>query len=298
MAEALGGFVDNLLEKLANMHRHSNASEKIKLLSKQAARMYVEKEADSLNDAVLQAVDGEELNREQVSRVAEMANQATWNALFRERGEDASFAPASSDDIIGSMAVRPEEITTDAQVSDYYSDVPSYTVDSDIESIFGKTASAEEYERLDPLSDLASAEASARTAVEQGEAYLKRIASAVVDAGESFYKTAKQVALDEGLGILDIADALRTVFVDGAFGADVLKKTAARFKHEGVPVGSLSMQKEASFRVVNQEHPLIKAASRLEAAANSYYTLEHDTEVLRRTHAEAYSALVSKARGR
>lgn len=84
------------------------ASDRLELLAKTAAKRYLE-ERTPLNDSIRKIAEENDLNRNQIERVCEMANIATHQGLWAKTAqkESVAFDVADSKKIV--MAVKPTE---------------------------------------------------------------------------------------------------------------------------------------------------------------------------------------------
>lgn len=291
--------MNTFFEKLANSSLPGQPSEHLKLLGKRAAGSFMRKEAETLNKAVASVVQEENLNKDQVRRVAEMANQATWRELFHEGGNrDTVFDPADADAVLGELSSSPDPIYDDARSLDYYNDVPNQTQDVDWEETFGVKEGTPEYDALtqtveeeNNLKKVASDMDLARYGVDKLTAEL-----AVV--GEEFYQMVKQAHLNDDLGVLQISKAVGQAVQDPAFAQTVMSQAADRLKAEGVQFQeAVEMQKLSHQLVVNTDHPLMQKAAILEKLAYTYYSVKEEHEELQKLHRSAARVLRDKLRG-
>lgn len=291
--------MNTFFEKLANSSSPGQSSEHLKLLGKRAAGSFMRKEADSLTAAVGQVVEGESLNKEQVRRVAEMANQATWRELFHEGGDsETHFEPANAETILGELSAKPDERYDDAASLDYYNDVPNQTQDVDWAETFGVKADSAEYEALSQTGEEEREQQKVAAALDFARHGVDRLAAELVVAGEDFYQMVKQAHLTDGLGILQISQAVGQATQDPAFAKMVMNSAAERLQGEGVAIDQRAeLQKLAHPMVVNTEHPLMQQAAVLEKLAYAHYRSEEEHEKLQKSHRRATQALRDKLRG-
>ena len=292
--------MDSFFEKLANSSLGSRPSEHLSLLGKRAAGLYVRKEEDSLTSAVHSAIGDEQLNKDQVRRVAEMANQSTWRTLFHEGGErDTQFEPADADAVLGEMASRPDEVSYDTSDMDYLNDVPNQVPSSDIDlaETFGMKVDSPEYEALNPATSEVAAVEKTAGAVDVARHGVDVVASNLAQAGEDFYQMVKRAHLTDDVGILQISTAVGQVLEDPAYGVDLMQQIGVRLAADGVPFRKeVELQKIAHPLVVNTDHPLMQQAAILEKLAYSYYTAEQAFNTLQDSHRAASTALRAKLR--
>ena len=291
----------NFFEKLANSTNHQSSSEHLKLLGKRAAGMYASKEVSNLNDAVSSVVDGEPLNRDQIARVVETANQETWKALFVEGGDrQVHFDPADSTAVLAELSAKPDVIDASRLDDlDFSADVPNQRPDDvDLAAAFGIAKDSPEYEALTSAGDervVAEKTASVADVARYG---VDNAASLLADAGETFYQLVKQAHLHDDHGILQISKAVSVAVDDPSFAKDIMQKVAERLAAEGVRFNpTRETQKVAQVLVVNHEHPLLQAASNLEKSAYAYYTASETHEKLAAAHRAATRRVINKIRG-
>ena len=224
----------DFLEKLANASPGSQSSDHLKLLGKRAAGLYMRKEADSLNSAVRDVVSSENLNKDQVHRVAEMANQATWNEVFHEGGNNVEFEPASGETVLGELEQKPEVVNDDQASLDYYNDVPNQTANVDWSEVFGTKEAPEEYERFDPTRPEREAVEKTASAMDVARHGADQLLNDLVETGEELYQMVKQAHLRDGYGVLQISQAVGQAVQDPGFGTSIMQQAAARLEADGV----------------------------------------------------------------
>ena len=290
------------LEKLANSNLSNTSSEHLKLLGKRAAGMYISKGSDSLTGAVSSAVEGENLNKDQIHRVVEMANQATWKELFHDGGETSSeFSPASSSDVLGSMSAKPDEISSGLGSLDFYDDVPNQNVpeDIDLSKAFGITGDdTPAYDSINPHGEKEESLDKVAAALDIARHGVDRILSDLVETGESLYSLIKQAHLRDDLGILQISKAVGEAVEDPTYAIALMKSASDRLSAEGVRFDQKGeIEKIAHPLVINTDHPLIKTAAIMEKMAYAYYASTGTYEDLKLQHAVAYEDLRSSMRG-
>lgn len=292
--------MDSFFEKLANSNLGGQSSEHLKLLGKRAARMYLEDGADSPTEAVRSAIEGEDLSRDQVHRVTEMANQSLWRTEFHDGGKsDTQFEPANADDVLGSMSAKPDEVSNDFGSMDYYSDVPNQGLpeDVDLADAFGLKVDSPEYESLNPAGEESREVQKTASAVDLARHGVDVILGELAEAGDKFYSMIKSAHVTDGLGILQLSQAVGQAMQDPSFASVVMKQASVRLEAEGVKFNEKQeLQKLAHPMVVNTDHPLMHQAAILEKLAFSYYSADAKLEDLRAAHKAAYSAFTSKVR--
>ena len=293
--------MDSFFEKLANSNLGGSSSDHLKLLGKRSARLFLEKEAESPTEAVQRAIEGEDLSKEQVRRVTEMANQALWRTEFHEGGNtDTHFEPADASRVLGAMSAKPETIVEDADSLDYYNDVPNQGLpdDFDLADAFGVKVDSPEYEALNPAGNEQRAAEKTASAVDVARHGVDVVAAELAEAGEALYQMVKRAHVTDGLGLLQIGQALGQAVQDPTFMVDVMKTASARLEAEGVRFDQREeMRKLAHPMVVNTDHPMMAQAAILEKLAFSFYTADAKLDDLKVRHAAASKALRDKLRG-
>lgn len=287
------------LEKLAHGSIHHASSDHLKILGKRAAGLYATKEADSLTEAVASVVEEEgSLNRDQVSRIAEMANQETWRSLFVENQDPkVQFAPADATEVIGAMAEKPEEMDPSGlQYLEYLQDPVGEEPSGDLAAAFGLT-DVEEPPSINPVRGEEIAVEKTASAVDVSRYSVDNAASLLAAAGEKLYGLVKRAHLDDELGILQISRAVAASVEDPQFATSVMQQIGTRLEREGVRFNQKEeLKKVAHTLVVNPDHPLVSAAAELERAAYAFYSSSESHEKLAATHRKASKYLRDKMR--
>jgi hypothetical protein len=291
--------MNTFFEKLANSSLPGQTSEHLKLLGKRAAGNFMRKEAENLNEAVASVVQEENLNKDQVRRVAEMANQATWKELFHEGGErDTVFDPADAESVLGELSSTPDAVYDDARSLDYYNDVPNQTQDVDWEETFGVKEGTPEYEALSQTGEEESDLKKVASEMDLARYGIDKLSAELAVAGEEFYQMVKQAHLNDDLGVLQISKAVGQAVQDPAFAQQVMTQAAGRLQSEGVRFREeVELQKVAHPLVVNTEHPLMQKAAILEKLAYTHYRAKAEHGELQKKHRRATRALRDKLRG-
>ena len=253
------------LIKLAGSLKKRESSEHLKLLAKRAAGMYISKESDSLTSAVRSSLKNEKLNEDQMRRVVEMANQATWKETF-EGDRQVNFEPADANSVVSSFSESPVE---SAPMSlDYHSDPPSEAPKIDLEKEFG-VPSSDEYEKLNPNADAQEEVAKAAAAADTCRHAVDLMKSSIPEVADGFFRNVKHAHVFEGHSITKIAKAVGAVTAPG-FSGSVMKTAAKHLHQEGI---RFNLDKErASAKesvIINTDHDLIQSAVKLEKVAKA-----------------------------
>lgn len=282
-----------MLEKLAYLRNTSPSVDKLQVLGKRAAGRFLGGDADNLTDAVRDVVSDQDLNKEQISRVAQFTNQSTWKSSFVEGGDvNARFAPADSSQVIDSLTDRGHVQSTEG-VSDYYSTPDntwreSFDLDEILES-FGEEKVASNL--LNPSYQAEKELRLAEQKVKVCETALNEFNFNMRDTAESFYDSVKQAHLGEGAGIAQMADALHWATGSEKWACAVMTSCKDRLIHQGVVIdGKEEMRKLASPSVMNVEHPVIleglkfyKIASMIRNANKEYFYAKKELEEKKRS---------------
>lgn len=291
----------NFFEKLASGTTTASSSEHLKLLGKRAAGMYASKEVSNLNEAVSSVLGGESLNRDQISRVVETANQETWKTLFVEGGDRrVHFDPADSESVLAEFSSKPDLVDASALDNlDFAADVPNQRpYDVDLAEAFGVKKDGPEYEALSQAGDERVVAEKVASVADVARYGVDNAASLLAEAGEEFYALVKQAHLNDDHGVLQISKAVSMAVEDPAFAKDLMQKIAERLQSEGIKFNQAAeMKKVAHPLVVNHEHPLLQAAANLERSAYAYYTASQSHEKLAAAHRAATRRVVNKIRG-
>ena len=254
------------LTKLADSSKKRESSEHLRLLAKRAAGMYISKQSDNLTAAVSESFKGENLNKHQMRRVSEMANQAAWKEMF-DGDRQVNFEPANYSDVVESFAEKVEE--TPSPSLDYKLDPPSpQTPDIDLEKEFGLKAT-EEYPSINPDSDKQEEVSKAAAAVDATRHAVNLMKSTIPELAANFFREVKHAHIFEGHSLSKIAKAVSSV-TDVNFASSIMKTAAEHLVSEGVRV-NLNVERESLNQdlVVNTDHGLMKTAAKLEKIAKS-----------------------------
>lgn len=289
--------MNDLLEKLAGSLNRRESSEQLQLLAKRAAGMYRSSEADSLTNAVQEVVSNEDLNKDQIRRVAEMANQATWKSMFVEDGNtDTNFTPASAEEVLSSISETPETVSSPS--IDYLSDPGERTPDDvKLEDIF-KTEGEESYEKINPhvedevkLDKVASDLDLARYGAD-------KLLPELHTVGAEFYNLVKQACLRDDNGILQISKAVAQVVESEKFANAIMESTVNSLREEGIKFDIPNeLRKSAQAVVINTEHPLMVAAAKFEKVSQAYTRAMAEEQRLSKEYSEQFKSLKSSMRG-
>tara|TARA_Y100001973_G_scaffold100481_1_gene161674 strand:+ start:3052 stop:3927 length:876 start_codon:yes stop_codon:yes gene_type:complete len=286
------------LEKQAGQFNKSDSSDHLQLLAKRAAGQFIGKDSDSLTSAVGDVIKGEGLNKDQIRRVSEMANQSAWKSMFVESGNrNTSFDPANADEIIGSLDKSPAEYSEPNL--DYYKDHDSHSSDSiDLESVFNTDSKADPIPHLNPTSSEEVAHEKAASVQGLTRYSLDALTLALNEVSEDFYGHVKVAHTTDGFGILQIAKAVSEAVGSEKFASSVMSAAANRLKDEGVVIKvatELSKSKEPV--VVNTEHPLLLSAVKLEKLGMAYNKAKKLNKKAKADANDKRKALLDKLRG-
>lgn len=262
----------DFLEKLASYTpTHANASDRLGMLGKRAAGMYIGKEAGSLTEAVSSTVSLEnDLSDEQVRRVTEIANQATWKEMYSVQGNrDVQFSPADSAVVIDQVSTRPEVVIRNP-VMDYMQDPPGEQLadDVDLQKLFGgKEDALPAFNTSREVVDQHEKTAAAADVMRHG---VDLLSPELSRSAERLYDLVKQAHLVEGAGFLQIARAVGQVTEDD-FAQRTMEVIGRQLVSEGVVIDERKeLSKLAQAVVIDYEHPVLVEAVRLEKIAQAF----------------------------
>lgn len=291
--------MNDLLEKLAGSVKRTESSEHLQLLAKRAASSYSASGAESLTAAVQDAVSSEDLNKDQVRRVTEMANQATWRTMFTDGGDRGTqFAPADASAVLEGLSEQPREVTE--VPTDYLNDPPGERVpdDLDLNEIFSTKDDGEKYEKLNPAVEEEIRHEKAASAANLARHGADVLLPELHAVGEEFYNIVKQACIRDNNGILQISKAVGQVVESEKFAQSVMETTLAKMKAEGVKFDmKKELSKSARAVVVNTDHPLLVAAVKFEKIAQAYNRSVAAHKELEAVRREEEAALRNAAMG-
>ena len=200
-----------------------------------------------------------------------MANQEAWQASFSSGNGDrhTSFEPADADSILESLEESPS--VYHSPNLDYFTDPGEQKSDDiNLEEIF-KTESSEEIPSLNPAAQEAESHEKAASVADLARYSLDSLTIALGEVSEEFYGHVKVAHLTNDFGILQIAKAISGAVESEKFAASVMRSASDRLKEEGVNIKIASELKKLSEPVVvNTEHPLLRAAAKLEKLGQAY----------------------------
>lgn len=285
----------DFLTKLASTTTPAtDATERLGMLGKRAAGLYLSKEAESLTDAVRAVVSTEEgIADEQVRRVTEIANQATWKTLFVEKGDrDVEFEPGDSTRVIDTLSTRAETVTRNP-VLDYMEDPPGEEPpDVDLKALFGvkEDLAIPAFDATREALESHEKTAAARDVIRHG---IDLLQPDLEDSAERFYGLVKQAHLTEGAGFLQIARAVGMVMEED-FAQRVMESVGKRLQAEGVVFDEgTEKTKIAEAVVVDADHPLLVEAARFEALSSAFGRARGASRALASMEAGTAASLVS-----
>jgi len=236
--------MNELIEKLASTRNSSGSSDHLRLLAKRAASIFSEDNGGSLNTAISSAISGEDLNKDQISRITEMANQETWKHLFAggDGDRNTNFTPGESSIVLDTLSNKPEE--TSAPLTDYSEDPRGESIpdDLDLENLFGVSKDTPEYESLNPSRSEEVAHDKAAAVADLARHGIDGLIRELQDINESFYEQVKQAHIRDGHSILQIAKSVAEV-TEPAFAENVIQVAATKMQENGIKI---DLEKEAS----------------------------------------------------
>ena len=269
MSDELANYLTQIDSSYARI-----SPESLELLGKEAANMFLD-EGIALNEAVVKLASGyPDINQDQVKRICEFANTATYLALHdksKTAGSDSSYPQYHLADpfrVLQDMTdgARPTVVThTDVE----YGKQPlkqkiSSIVDTD--AVFAELFKTEQgadlsftketalQEIMDAKSDLQALQGSLTSSAEQLDLLYK-------EASDDYYTTVKEHLLDGGSfrDVLAAAAALSTPYEKVATSLQpfVVRLMSERVATAGELNDQLSTLEKVAHRVVNPSHPLV-----------------------------------------
>jgi hypothetical protein len=254
---------------MQQMNAHSHSGEYLEVLGKKAAADWTAGEHKTLTDAVVTTVKQAQLSPEQVKRVAEFANTAAYLEAFKKEGAthhvvDFPGGPADPAVILQDLNDGGGGSVFDRGTGDYDAPPKTASIESDVAerelgAIFGADLKTE-LPYANPHSEVIELKDKLAGAEDHLQTQLDGLEVMYADLGDRVYHQVKQAALsDVSLG--DVMQAWSTV----APSADHIKVAFSlitpRLLRDGVfhtlEAAVASVDKTASARVVNTEHPLI-----------------------------------------
>lgn len=235
----------------------SSSVEELKVYGKRASDIAMA-EASGLNDAIIRAIGSAKLNPEEIRRIVEFANRATFSQLFKtQKDKKFEFPLADFGAVMSQLEYdkKPKApIVEDGFVGT--SNLTPGNMDDDLRQIFGKDRgdlqgqnslefTAGPIEKKASMNNLLHLKNDLERAENGLAASLTRIERELIDAEEDFIKEAKVEILMEGRSPFDLFIAMNS--------------TAPREVNEMVFPGLLD--KLASTGVVRTEKLVKEAAS-------------------------------------
>jgi len=287
----------SFLEKIAYLKRTSPSVDALQVLGKQAAGQFVNKDCESMTEAVSKIVSNQDLNRDQIERVAQFANQAAWKTMFVEGGDiNTNFEPADFNQVLESCGTQAEEVQQ-TRDSDYLSDVDeSWRDDGALEDLFQVEKVA--YPMLNPNRQLEIEVEKLASAVELTEYALNNAQSMLEMTSNDFYREVKQAYLGEDAGILQMANALSQMTGSEKFASAVLDTCSNKLREEGVKIDrEQELVKAASAVIINTEHPMLLSGYKMYKAAGVYRKAKQENYISKKKKEAKLKELKDKMRG-
>ena len=284
------------LEKRAGSFRKTASSDKLQVLAKRATRSFVEKESNSLNQAIATVIKDEDLNSDQVRRVSEMANQQTWKTMFVEGGErQTNFDPADSDNILKSLDASPSVYHRVNE--DYLTDPGEQKPNFDaLEKAFKSESS--ELKEVNPVGEEVQTYEKAASVENLARYSIDSLMMALNEVSEQFYGHVKHAHLTDEFGILQISKAVGDVVGSEKFASSIMSSAAQRLKSEGVKISTQDeLLKAKEHVVVNTEHPVLVSATKLEKLAMAYKKAKIHHKKAKNDKKKAREAIKDKLKG-
>ena len=287
----------SFLEKIAYLKRTSPSVDALQVLGKQAAGQFVNKDCESMTEAVSKIVSNQDLNRDQIERVAQFANQSAWKSMFVEGGDiNTNFEPADFNQVIEASATQAEEVQK-TRDSDYFSDVDeSWRDDGALEDLFQVEKVA--YPMLNPNRRLEIEVEKLASAVELTEYALNNAQGMLELTGNDFYREVKQAFLGENAGVLQMANALAQITGSEKFASAVMDSCSSKLRAEGIKINrDQELVKAASEVIINTEHPMLLSGYKMYKAASVYRKAKKENYISKKNKESKLKELKDKMRG-
>lgn len=279
---------------LASEGKYANISpEKLELMGKQAANALIEK-GISLNESISKlAASHNDINQEQIKRVCEFANTAVYlskHDMAKNAGAGHSYPEfdlADPNRVIQDLSDGTKSTVT-TKVDADYSRLPlkektssaKSSAEKALEDLFmSKTASDLDFSEDTAINEVMAAKDQLRglqghlnNACEQFDLMFK-------EASAEFYEISKRHMLDGG-SFVDIVKAAQATGADDGDVNNILTPVIKTLISEKVASAKALREQmrgleKLSHRVVNEEHPLVKAACTILSAAEECETAVH-----------------------
>jgi len=259
----------------AGSHREVQP-ERLQMLGKRASALFVE-QGIPLTDAVVRVLSEENgLNRNHVQRVTEFANNYAFEDMFNKEASDhrvidfGESGPADTAAVLKELnSVGRGQIKTAArQPVPSRRFVPGQDSAQENHALTKTAAAAPSYPFVDPYRELGDLRDDVGRA--KGE-MLQKVADAGLEydaACNLLYALTKQAVL-HGTSPADVTVAFMQRAPDKVMVKLALKEIAQRMDHDQIP--AVPMAKHASARVVNPDHPLMKAFDDFTKTAVDYF---------------------------
>lgn len=240
--------------------------ERLRLLGKQASARYA-RDGGALTDAVVDVLRSQQgLGPEHVRRVTEFANTYAFDDAFNKEAGDHrvvnfSEGPADPSGVIKELRLGPTPTTAGLSLSQPSEYIPG---EDGIEAMFGghrKTAGqmarTQDYPQANPYGTVVGLWENLTAARDLIASDLSSLEIAYDSTADGLYKEARQV-LFEGSSPADVSSVVASAASHPNFVKLALKLISKRMEMDGVPA-STNLQKVASVRLANSEHPLFQA---------------------------------------
>lgn len=293
---------------MQQMHANAHSGEYLEVLGKRAAAGWSAGEHKTLTDAVTATVKQAQLSPEQVRRVVEFTNTAAYLTEFKKEGAshhvvDFPGGPADASAILQDLNDGGGGSVFDTGRGDYNSPpgetkVASVAAEEELEELFGKTAApALPYEN--PHGEVLTLRDKLAGVADQLQSQMSELEVMYAELGDRMYHEVKQAALG-GTSLGDIMQAWESVMPSADHVKVAFTLITPRLLREGVfhSVEAMtdSVDKTASARIVNPEHPLVVEFAEFADALSKLAELrEARTEV--RVHLDRLNAYVKQAAG-
>lgn len=261
---------------LQQMNAHKHGGEYLEVLGKQAAARWAAGAYKDLTAAVTETVKQAQLSPEQVKRVVEFTNTAAYLTDFKKEGAphhvvDFPGGPADASVILQDLNDGGGGSVYDRGTGDYEnppsaSKVSSTKAEDELCALFGKTASVETYAAEselpfeNPHGEVINLKDKLAGAADHIQSEISGLEVSYAELGDRVFHQVKQAALS-GVSLGEVMQAWETVAPTPEYVKVAFTLIAPRLLRDGVFSGveamTSSVDKTASAKMVNPEHPLV-----------------------------------------
>jgi hypothetical protein len=259
---------NDLLSKLAYAPRRPSSSDRLQVLGRNAAKRSASTGSSLTASVASVAEEAGDLNRHQVRRVVEYANQARWG----DAGGASRFDPANADEVLSSIG--PDEAPARSRSDDFLQD-PTASAGSfdELAAAFKTDGGGADIPALRPGGDIQDAGEKVSSAIGLVDDKRRILRSEMDALGHSVYRHIKQAHLRDGYPLTVIGQVIEKTSSEDV-ARSVMSGALARLREDGVRV-ELGRGMGGPARVqINADHPLTVGVARLSKTAAALHGLD------------------------